>query len=96
MGAKAMKLMMVPQNGQISIGKNWAGRQIRVEEVNEHEIRISAGVFVPESQKTFFTPEAKEALEEFNVYEQQNPARATDTKALFARLKKKKLVVRGK
>ena len=96
MSTKAMKLITVPLNGQISIGKNWAGRQIRVEEVNEHEIHISAGSFVLESQKTFFTAEAKQALEDFNSFEETKPARATNTKALFAQLKKKKLSTRGK
>ena len=96
MGAKAMKLITVPLNGQISIGKNWAGRQIRVEEVSEHEIHISAGSFVPDSQKAFFTVEARQSLEEFNSFEKSHPARPTNTKALFSRLKKKKLKDRGK
>lgn len=90
MGAKALKLITVPQNGQISIGKSWAGRQIQVEEVNENEIHISAGSFVPDSQKVFFTSAAKQSLAEFNQFESKNPPRATDTQALFAKLKKKK------
>jgi hypothetical protein len=89
MSSKAMRLMTVPSNGQISIGKSWAGRQIRVE-VSETEIHISSGTFVPDSQQQFFTPEAKEALTEFNAFEKSSPAKATDTKALFTALKKKK------
>lgn len=90
MGAKQAKLLMVPANGQISIGKSWAGRQILVEEVGNNEIRISAGTFVPDSQKTFFTKEAKTSLESFNKWEDKKPAKATDTKALFSALRKKK------
>ncbi|NJL26111.1 MAG: hypothetical protein HC902_13720 [Calothrix sp. SM1_5_4] len=89
MSFKAVKLMTVPTNGQISIGKAWAGRQIRIE-VSDSEIHISAGTFIPDSQKAFFTPEAKTALAEFNNYESGKPAKASDTKALFASLKKKK------
>ena len=85
-----MKLVTVSLNGQISIGKAWAGRQIRVEEVNEHEIHISAGTFIPDSQKIFFTNEAKQSLDEFNEFASANPPRATDTQALFSRLKKKR------
>ena len=90
MGAKSMKLIKVPLNGQISIGKSWAGRQIRVQEINDNEIHISAGTFVPDSQKTFFSKQAKTRLDEFNEFDKSTPPKATDTKALFSRLKKKK------
>lgn len=90
MGAKAMKLVTVSPNGQISIGKSWAGRQIRVEEVNENEIHISAGMFVPDSQRPFFTDKASQSLTEFNQFEAEKPARATNTQTHFAHLKKKK------
>ena len=90
MGAKAAKLITVPSNGQISIGSSWAGKQVRVEEINDSEIRISAGMFVPDSQKTFFTMESQQKLNEFDEWENKKPASATNTKALFADLKKKK------
>ena len=81
---KATKLVTVPSNGQISIGKSWAGRQVKVE-VSETEIHISAGTFIPDSNA---------ALNEFNAFE-RSPAKATNTRALFSALKKKKQV-RGK
>jgi hypothetical protein len=90
MSAKQAKLLTVPANGQISIGKSWAGRQILVEEVGNNEIRISSGVFVPDSQKTFFTKKAQASLDSFNEWEGKKPPKATDTKALFASLRKKK------
>lgn len=90
MGAKQAKLLMVPPNGQISIGKSWAGRQILVEEVGNNEIRILSGEFVPDSQKKFHTNEARESLNAFNQWESGKKAKATDTKALFNSLRKKK------
>lgn len=90
MGTKQAKLLMVPANGQISIGKAWAGRQILVEEVGNNEIRISSGTFVPDSQKTFFTKKAQGSLDSFNKWESEKPAKATNTKALFSSLRKKK------
>lgn len=90
MGAKQAKLLTVPANGQISIGKSWAGKQIRVEEIGEDEIRISSGIFVPDSQAVFYTKEAKETLNEYNSWESKNPPKTTNTKALFASLRKKK------
>jgi len=90
MGSKQIKLLMVPANGQISIGKAWAGRQILVEEVGNNEIHISSGRFMPDSQKTFHTQEAQTTLELFNEWESKKAAKGTDTKSLFASLKKKK------
>ncbi|MCC7405481.1 MAG: hypothetical protein IT288_13870 [Bdellovibrionales bacterium] len=90
MGAKRAKLLTVPANGQISIGKSWAGKQIRVEEIGKDEIRISSGTFVPDSQAVFYTKEAQETLREFNAWESKKPSKATNTKALFASLRKKK------
>ncbi len=90
MAAKQTKLLLVPANGQISIGKSWAGRQILVEEVGENEIHISSGTFVPDSQKTFHTKEAKASLDSFNEWESKKPAMATDTKKLFNTLRKNK------
>ncbi|MGQ0543209.1 MAG: hypothetical protein ACT4O9_15400, partial [Blastocatellia bacterium] len=51
------KLLTVPANGQISIGKAWAGRHILVEEIGNDRIQISAGTFVPDSQAAFHTKE---------------------------------------
>ncbi|MGK5083958.1 hypothetical protein WDW37_11715 [Bdellovibrionota bacterium FG-1] len=85
----AAKLLRVAPNGQISIGKKWAGREIRVEEVSDTELRIVAGFFVPEHQATFFSPDAMEKFREFNAWNSKNPPKPTNTAALFDRLEKK-------
>jgi hypothetical protein len=90
MRAKQAKLLTVPANGQISIGKSWAGRQIKVEEIGDNEIRISSGVFVPDSQRAFHTEEAKQSLDAFNKWEVKSVPKATDVESLFASLKKNK------
>ena len=90
MRAKQAKLLTVPANGQISIGKTWAGRQIIVEEIGDDEIRISSGVFVPDSQRAFHTEAAKESLAAFNKWESETSPKATDVGSLFSSLKKKK------
>ncbi|NOT48152.1 MAG: hypothetical protein HOP17_10450 [Acidobacteria bacterium] len=62
-----------------------------VEEIGSDQILISAGIFVPDSQRTFNTKEAKESLDSFNEWENANPAKKTDADSLFSSLKKKKL-----
>lgn len=89
MASNTAKLLKVAANGQISIGKEWAGRQILVEKVNESELRIVSGTFVPDQQATFHTKKAKETLEDFEKWASNNSPKQTDTKALFERLEKK-------
>lgn len=93
--AKQTKLLTVASNGQISIGKAWAGRQIIIEEVSEGEIHIKSGTFVPDAQKVFHTKEAKESLEEFNNWEQNSSGKPASASDIFAKLKKQKSA-RGK
>lgn len=89
MKMKQAKLLTVPANGQISIGKSWAGRHILVEEVGNDKIHISAGIFVPDSQSTFHTKEANESLDSFDQWESKNSAKGTDIESLFSSLRKK-------
>ncbi len=86
---KQVKLLTVPANGQISIGKSWAGRQVLVEEIGSDKIQISSGVFVPDSQRTFHTKEADASLDAFDEWEGNKPAVKTDVKSLFSSLRKK-------
>ncbi len=88
MSSSAAKLLRVAPNGQISIGKKWAGREIRVEEVSDTELKIVAGFFVPENQATFFSSEATKTLQAFNQWSTKNQPKTTDTDTLFNRLEK--------
>ncbi len=90
MGAKQTKLLTVASNGQISIGKAWAGRQIVIEEVAEGVLHIRAGVFVPDFQKTFHTKAAKESLADFNEWEENKPSKAPKSSDILAQLRKQK------
>ena len=60
------KIITVPSNGQISIGKIFAGKEVHIEQVSDGQIVITAGTFVPDHLETFYTVEAKEKLKAFN------------------------------
>ena len=83
------KLLTVASNGQISIGKEWAGKQILIERVSAYELRIVAGSFIPENEVPYHSKESKQALEEFDEWTGKNPPKKTDRKALMARVGKK-------
>lgn len=83
---QAKKILTVPSNGQISIGKTWAGRQVQIEEVDDHQILITSGAFIPADQKTFYTKKAEGQLKDFNEWSSKNPANKTDLKRLRKQL----------
>ena len=95
MSAKQTKLLTVASNGQISIGKSWAGRQIVIEEVADGELYIRAGVFVPDSQKTFHTKSAKASLSAFDDWEENTTKKTSKSNEVFTQLRKQKQA-RGK
>lgn len=95
MAAKQAKLLTVASNGQISIGKAWAGRQIIIEEIGDGELHIKAGSFVPDSQKVFNTVKAKTSLNEFNSWSENAPEKSIKSSEVFAKLRKQK-IARGK
>lgn len=83
---QAKKILTVPANGQISIGKTWAGRQIQIEEVDDHQISIISGAFIPTDQETFYTKKAEARLEGFNKWSSKNPPKKTNLKRLRKQL----------
>jgi len=80
------KILTVPPNGQISIGKTWAGRQVQIEEVDDHQIVITSGAFVPAGNETFYTKNAQSQLSEFNEWSSENPPKKSDLKRLRKQL----------
>jgi hypothetical protein len=85
MGAK--KIVTVPSNGQISIGKEWAGREIQIEQIEDGQILITAGSFMPDT--TFTSKKAQGQLQAFNQWEKKSAPKKTDLKALRQKLAKK-------
>ncbi|MBI4405993.1 MAG: hypothetical protein HY537_17670 [Deltaproteobacteria bacterium] len=90
MGLASKKVLTVPPNGQISIGKAWAGKQISVETVDDNQIVITAGTFIPAHQEMFYTREAKAKLDSFNEWSQKNPPKKTGFRELRKKLAKEK------
>jgi hypothetical protein len=84
------KVVKVPHTGQISIGTQWAGKTVQVEEVAPGELRVFAVAVVPEHLATFFTPASKQVLDEFNEWQRTAPeeaAKETDLEELARDIK---------
>ena len=86
---RTRKVLTVPSNGQISIGKQWAGREVMVEMVDDNRLVITAGAFIPHDMATFYTEEAQAELAGFNRWSERTPAKRTHLQQLRKRLARK-------
>ena len=69
-------------SGQISLGKEFAGRQVLVEEPEPGVWLVRTASVIPDNERWLHTPEAKQALTEGLAWIAKNPARATDLSVL--------------
>ena len=65
-------------SGQISLGKEYAGRRILVEEPEPGVWLVRTATVVPDNERWLHTPEAKKALGESLAWAVATPARASD------------------
>ena len=65
-------------SGQISLGKEYAGRRILVEEPEPGVWLVRTATVVPDNERWLHTPEAKKALGESLAWAAATPARASD------------------
>ena len=65
MGAKIVQsVKTIGSNGQISLGKEYAGRLVIVDEVEPGVWVIKMGEFVPDSERWLLNPDVKRNIEE--------------------------------
>jgi hypothetical protein len=76
----------VGNSGQISLGKQYAGRHVLVDELEPGVWVIKVGDFVPENERWLHAPEVKAKIEEGLEWMRQNPPRETDLDELEERL----------
>jgi hypothetical protein len=83
-----VKYATVGNNGQVSIGKEYAGRHVQIEKTDEGLVIISPGKFIPDHHALLYTKEALEDLDEFDKWANANqPKGGTDVNALRSKLK---------
>ena len=83
-----VKYATVGNNGQVSIGKEYAGRHVQIEKTDEGLVIISPGKFIPDHHAPLYTKEALEDLDEFDKWASANPAKkGTDVNELRSKLK---------
>ncbi len=77
----------VGSSGQISLGKQYAGRHVLVDEVEPGMWVIKAGKFIPDNELWLHQPDVQAALEQSLAWAEQTPPSETDLDLLEAKLK---------
>ena len=71
-------LKVVGSNGQISLGKQYAGRPVLIEEREPGVWLIKTATVIPDDQKWFWEPENLKKVREAMAWAQANPPRETN------------------
>jgi hypothetical protein len=84
--ASKTSVKVVGSNGQISIGKEYAGRQVLVEEQEPGVWLVRTALVVPENELWLHQPKAREDLARALDWAQRHPAKESDPDATLKRL----------
>lgn len=85
--ATKTSVKVVGSNGQISLGKEFAGRQVLVEEQGPGVWLIRTAMVVPHNELWVHEPQAREELQRALEWAQRNPPKESDPDAILKRLK---------
>ena len=85
------KILNVQPNGQVCLGKAFAGEMLQMELIDGGRIMLTPVTVRPKHHETFFTPEAKSQLKEFKDWQKENSASDTGSaEQLIVQLMKEK------
>jgi hypothetical protein len=84
--ASKTSVKVVGSNGQISLGKEFAGRQVLVQEREPGVWLVRTALVVPENELWLHQPGAREDLRRALDWAQRNPPKESDPDAVLKRL----------
>ncbi|MGQ0656193.1 MAG: hypothetical protein ACT4P4_28705 [Betaproteobacteria bacterium] len=84
--ATKTSVKVVGSNGQISLGKEFAGRQVLIEEQGPGVWLVRTAVVVPDNELWLHEPRAREDLQRALHWAQTNPPRESDPDAIAKEL----------
>jgi len=85
-----MEIKTIGTSGQISLGKEHAGRTVTVEEVEQGVWVIKTAQVIPDSEMWLHTPEAKASLERALEWSDKTERAETDLAAFGRKTRKGK------
>ncbi len=85
-----LEVKTIGASGQISIGKQYAGRTVTVEEVDDGVWVIKTARVIPENELWLHQPAEREKLDRGIAWAGKNPPRASDLESLARKLTRRK------
>jgi hypothetical protein len=76
----------IGSSGQISLGKEYAGRHVLIDEIERGVWMVKLGDFVPESERWLHEPSVSRSLDRAIGWAEKNPPRKTNLKILGRRI----------
>jgi hypothetical protein len=83
-----IEVKTIGSSGQISIGKQYAGRTVIVDQLEEGVWMIKTAQVIPDNERWLHTPEVKKQLERSLEWSARNPRAESDLDELEAKLKR--------
>jgi hypothetical protein len=80
--AQRHSVKVVGSSGQISLGKQYAGRTVLVEKVEEGVWLLKIASVIPDNELWLHTEPAKSRIDQAIVWAEKNPPEETDLEAL--------------
>src|SRR5208283_3963743 len=81
-----VSVKVIGASGQISLGKEHAGRQVLVEEAEPGVWTVRTAAVIPDNERWLHTPQATAGLSSALAWAAENPARPTDLSVIKRRL----------
>ena len=85
-----VEIKTIGNSGQISLGKEYAGRTVMVEEIESGVWMIRTARVIPDNELWLHTPEARESLDKALEWSERTPRAQSDLKSLTRKLRKLK------
>lgn len=86
----ALDVKTIGSSGQISLGKQHAGRTVTVEEIENGVWLIKAARIIPENEMWLHDPSVSEALDRAIDWAEKHPPRKSDIETLARKLGKRR------
>ena len=81
-----LSIKVIGANGQISLGKQFAGRQVLVEEQEPGVWLVRTATVIPDNERWLHEPQAASDLARALDWAKANPPRDTDVDAVIGKL----------
>ncbi len=86
----AIDVKTIGSSGQISLGKEYAGRTVAVEEIEQGVWLIKSARVIPENELWLHTPSASRKISRATEWAKQNPPKESNLDALERKLRRRR------